>query len=356
MAEYVRGKYNNGASIDISSIPEDELKVAIKDWSQGYKSMEDFLWKCYNNGLETFGTNMGPLTYVDFNLEGSKKSQLCKMICATLKETNSSISFSHGVVNPLSSDSMDMHRIGVLKLECSKDESNQFINNLSAIIESGEEPPEEKLAEDIFELASFFIDKKSDIHSFMIESLDDGKYNFIIRPSQYLLFSRKLDTFFSNLGMVPSFSRSFRLIGWEIPSDNVQDLMAKVRTIKESFLENQSECLELPKKIEDGMEFYTIYNIKKSRFGDSVQGKQKLQEWLDKARELFEKCGNNNSFKDYFDWLYSEEEPENALSKSIEEMTGYGDTTMSQVTNGGAMLGEDKNIEDREDDSELKKQ
>ena len=48
-------KYNHKESIPLDSIPKKELDQAIKEWSQGSKSMEKLIRKSIANGIETNG-------------------------------------------------------------------------------------------------------------------------------------------------------------------------------------------------------------------------------------------------------------------------------------------------------------
>lgn len=61
-----KNKYNNGSSMPISGLSKDELKVAMKEWAEGSKTLEKLLWNCYNNGIETGGCHIkNRFAYID---------------------------------------------------------------------------------------------------------------------------------------------------------------------------------------------------------------------------------------------------------------------------------------------------
>ena len=65
-------KYNSGASIPISSLSDEELKIAIHEWAEGNDSLESLLWKCYKNGIETQGCHSGLNSYLQIGLKSPK--------------------------------------------------------------------------------------------------------------------------------------------------------------------------------------------------------------------------------------------------------------------------------------------
>ena len=72
-------KYNRMASIPISSLSEQELPIAIREWAEGNVHMENLLWACYKNGIETNSCHADESPYIGFYLD-SKKEEVLKLL------------------------------------------------------------------------------------------------------------------------------------------------------------------------------------------------------------------------------------------------------------------------------------
>ena len=76
-------KYNNIKSIPIESIPKEEIKIAIKEWAEGNKSLENLLWLCYEKNLKTSGSHAGARPFIDFKyqegLNNFKRREIIKL-------------------------------------------------------------------------------------------------------------------------------------------------------------------------------------------------------------------------------------------------------------------------------------
>jgi len=59
--------YNNIKSISIDSLPKDEIKIVIKELTEGDESMEKLLWVCYDKEIKTDGYHAGTGTYIGFS-------------------------------------------------------------------------------------------------------------------------------------------------------------------------------------------------------------------------------------------------------------------------------------------------
>ena len=51
--------YNDGKPTDIEDIPQEELSLAVKDWSEGSKSLEDAMTACIDSGIPTYASCKG---------------------------------------------------------------------------------------------------------------------------------------------------------------------------------------------------------------------------------------------------------------------------------------------------------
>ena len=83
--------------------------------------------------------------------------------------------------------------------------------------------------------------------------------------------------------------------------------------------------------------------MKKREYGETVEGKRRLEEWLNKAKKLW---NYGNVSEEFNDWLYQDEE-QTVLANSIDSMNAYGEVTNSQVYNAGTQIQRSK-LEERE--------
>ena len=336
MGDYVRGKYNTGKSLDIEQFSEEELREAIKDWSQGYESMEEFLWACYNNGIKTFGSNMGSLTYVDFRIDNTDIELLKRILAINASKENITIMFKNGSNNPIACDNLEKEGVSIWR-ECkNSNDSNMFIRDLTRVIKEDNRNNDTRVIDELFSFHKFFVDNKSDIG--FISMAHDESYDFMIQPSYYLYNSGILDDLISGAGLQKDGIRC-----WYLTASSLDELTEKIKECRERFIEANSPELQFPKKIKRYMNFYTIYQMKKMEYGENVEGKRRLEEWLNKAKKLW---NYGNVSEEFNDWLYQDEE-QTVLANSIDSMNAYGEVTNSQVYNAGTQIQRSK-LEERE--------
>ena len=334
MGDYVRGKYNTGKSLDIEQFSEEELREVIKDWSQGYESMEEFLWTCYNNGIKTFGSNMGSLTYVDFCMDNTDIELLKRILETSASKENITIIFQNGSNNPIGSDNLERETVSIWR-ECKNpNDSNMFIRDLTSEIKEDNQNNDTRVIDELFSFHNFFVDNKSDINIIRMDY--DENYSFRIQPSYYLYTSGILDDLISSAGLQKD---GFRC--WYLTASSLDELTEKIKECREKFIEANSPELQFPKKIKRGMNFYTIYQMKKREYGETVEGKRRLEEWLNEAKKLWD---YGRGLEEFNEWLYQDEE-QTALANSIDSMNAYSGVTNSQVYNAGTQIQRSKSEE-----------
>lgn len=116
-------KYNRMASIPISSLSEQELPIAIKEWAEDNVYMESLLWACYNNGVETDGCHADAFPYIGFHLD-SKKEGVLKLLNASQNIKGTSFLVMPDGGNPLSGP-LESPNFNTL-FRCSRKKRNRF--------------------------------------------------------------------------------------------------------------------------------------------------------------------------------------------------------------------------------------
>ena len=60
------GRWNNGSSIHIKTIPKEQIGEAIEEWAEGSEPLKDLLWSCYERGILTDECHWGGGSYISF--------------------------------------------------------------------------------------------------------------------------------------------------------------------------------------------------------------------------------------------------------------------------------------------------
>ena len=77
-------KWNTGASIPVTSLTLEELKEAIHEWAEGCDELEELLWACYHNGLETSESHVAEHNnYFSFYISEKSEEQAKRLLTAT---------------------------------------------------------------------------------------------------------------------------------------------------------------------------------------------------------------------------------------------------------------------------------
>ena len=105
-------KYSDGSSIDIQSLSPQELKIAIKEWAEGDASLENLLWICHENQIETNGCNIHKSSYISLFTNNSK-DKIVKMLNIAQSFTETEVHISPDGGNPFSGPNWDRPYISI---------------------------------------------------------------------------------------------------------------------------------------------------------------------------------------------------------------------------------------------------
>lgn len=279
-------KYNRMASIPISSLSEQELPIAIKEWAEDNVYMESLLWACYNNGVETDGCHADAFPYIGFHLD-SKKEGVLKLLNASQNIKGTSFLVMPDGGNPLSGPDWNRPILTLCFDAQEKREIDSILEKLTLSLTSNQENLNtDDLFAQLLEIAHFFANKESGLDFCALHNQDDS-YSFITRAEK--LNFEYYNSLLQNAGLqLVETPEDWWCNEWSIEGNDAQSLLSKVKTGIASIMQNYS--LEKPTEISEEMSFNAMARIKKREFGDSLEGQQKFKKW---AREEWNKRTNN---------------------------------------------------------------
>lgn len=282
-------KYNNGSSIPIENLSASELRESIKEWSEGNKALEQLLWTCLDNGVETHGSHVGPNSYLDIIVNDSY-DKVRNMIYSVQDIDGFRLMCTPDGGNPFSSKYFYKASIsfGFFDFENEEDISKVF-ERINLSFNYTEQ--KESTFDVMLDLYKFFEEKESNL-VFCME-YDSGKYK--LRFDLYGLYNRE---YFLNLFekcgidiLDVSSCGNPNLFSWSFEEKSANEFVCKTREFYQLIVKNYS--LDLPNIITNDMTFETIARIKRRYFGDSPSGVKKFDEWLKKEKEIRNKKINN---------------------------------------------------------------
>ena len=275
------------ASIPISSLSDQELPIAIKEWAEGNLYLESLLWACYKNGIETNGCHAGAFPYIGFYLD-SKKEEVLKLLNASQNIKGSLFMVRPDGGNPFSGPGWNRPYLTLCFEAGEKREVDSIFEKLTLALTSSKE---ELNIDNVFfpqllDLAIFFANKESGLDFSALHN-QDGSYSFIVRAEKTNF--EYYNSLLQNTGLqLEETPKDWWCNEWSMEGTEAQTLLQKIRPCIASIIQNYS--LEKPTNISDEMSFDVIARIKKREFGDSLEGQQKFSEWL---QEEWDKKTNN---------------------------------------------------------------
>lgn len=279
-------KYNRMASIPISSLSEQELPIAIREWAEGNVYMENLLWACYNNGVETGGCHADASPYISFYLD-SKKEEILKLLSVAQNIKGTSFLVMPDGGNPLSGPDWNRPVLSLWFEAQEKREVDFILKKLTLALTSNQEDLNtDNFFTQLLDLAYFFTNKESGLDFCSFHNQDDS-FSFIMRAEKTNF--EYYNSLLQNAGLqLVETSEYWWCNEWSMEGNEAQALSQKIKTCIASIMQNYS--LEKPTEISEEMSFNAIARVKKREFGDSLEGQEKFAEWL---QEEWTKRTNN---------------------------------------------------------------
>lgn len=271
-------KYNNIKSIPIESIPKKEITKAIKEWSEGDKSMERLLWSCYNKNIKTCGCHAGSRPYIEFKYQENIE-KIIPLIEVTQEQLDSQILIMVDGGNPFSGPEWYIPSIGFgLKTEY-KDEADTFFDKLTKSLEDENTNNKHFL----LELLNFFLEKETSLLLRFIHQ-KDNKYTFYIESKSITEERYKYyNSLFTKAGLEEGINKNEDMPNshyWKIESNEISDIINKLNSITEYITNNFS--YDIPKSEDEVISLSSLALYKKR-----ILCEEEFNDWLDQKKNEY---------------------------------------------------------------------
>lgn len=295
-----REKYNNKSSIDINSLSKEELAVAIREWAEGDPYLEKFLWRCYENNVETMACNSSWI-YIDF----SPYSEIEK-----IKNILDSVSDANGFQIMVKPDgghpfSGNMFYKTVISLSLingyTKKENDVFFTRMINSLDK-KENSNNKMIDNMFDLCLFFSGKESEL-SFRLR-LENNSYIFMVDLNAKSRYDYYNDIF-TKVGM--EYVEEDK--SWQISSKDKDDFTRKLSNIKEHLISSYS--LNLKDKLDEDMsfneKFVFLHRKYIEKYGNDTLFMNILSDFEKRMYKEEKRIKMaNGTFEEYNNWLNNE--------------------------------------------------
>lgn len=267
------GEYNQKKSISVKKLSEEELDIAIKDWAENDPSLENLLRTCYKNNIETIGCHVGPRSYLEFFVNSSYK-KIINLLSKAEQINKSEVLLMPDGGNPNSGDDWYKPSLTLSFSNVTNEEVDNYFNQLSKSIN---QDLKEGIYSKILKLYDFLINKES---SLLLRIGNKEKYYFEI---ELLFRNSKLDYFnelFKSQNLV--YRRiTDKVHSWKLEEIDYDVFKNKLDKIINYIINNYS--LGLPEYSElESFSSKALY--KKREFGDTEEGRIKLDKWIENNR------------------------------------------------------------------------
>ena len=271
-------KYNYTKSIPLDSIPKEELKKAIHEWSEGNVELEKLLWTCYEKGIETNSSHgeIDPFFGVRYKKEA--KDAIARMITETLKYPKSQALLSPFSPNPFGGEEWYLPSITMGIFSEKEEEGRKYFADVNEAISNREEV----LFSKTLELLEFLSDKYDKLCIRIVHYNDE--YIFSIEGNMKEERLSILNNIFTKAGLSIE-EKDIPIKNWTIKSKNPQELDKHLETIINQIIDNY--IIETPQRVED-LEGLTLQALFKIKHIKTEQDRVDYDKWLELQRKLLD--------------------------------------------------------------------
>lgn len=270
-------KYNHIKSIPIESIPKEEIKMAISEWAEGDKALENLLWICYEKGLKTCGSHAGARPFIDFIYQ----EELNRLVCLfekiqTIKGSDIYVQIDGG--NPFSGDNFDKASISIGN-DCEyKKDTDLFFDMLSETLQKN---MDEKKDHPLLKMINFLNEKGTGLR-LRFKYNRDNSYEFSIESSilnedRYKYYSELFKKTNMNEEIINLFDDKKRC-NWRIKSNNLEEIIDKMNNISDII---ESDFKLEPETDENKIVDFTLL----AKYKKQTLSKDDFDNWLKVKRE-----------------------------------------------------------------------
>ena len=274
-------KYNNMKSIPIDSLTLDELRVAIKEWSEDNESLEKLLWCCKNNNVETMGCHVSKVSYLEIRINDSEK-EILKLMDVTFKKDDFQIILNPDGGNPFSGAEWYKPSFTFVTRVSNLEENDIYFDELRNELENKEKFINNEFYSKILNLHKFFIEKESCL-SFKIKYSKQQGYSFLITVYKRNKDFNYFNTLFTEAGLTLEDTNIDERKLWKIEIKDKREFEEKTKNIISHII--NKFALEKPTEENKIDNLFSLALFKKRNFGESEEGKKQLNEWIEKEFE-----------------------------------------------------------------------
>ena len=283
-------KYNNRKAIPVESLKKEELKEAVHEWAEGSEGLEKLIWSCINLEMETSGSNYKTRgSYLEMwtdKYTEEKKELLYRLLYTNIKYPDSDLALAPDGGNPYSGPNWSRPYITFGFNTNSLEESNERFEELDASLSSKDSIPEayRLLFDELMQIQEFLTGKESRLNvSFAHTQNDVYELNMEIRKRDEN--KNRKEEIINKTGI------KFEKQETDAPYDSyvlrgkrVADLLENIIKLRETI--STEWDIELRNEISPTDSFFDRVLIKKRQFGDSEEGRKKLNLWLQSFLEV----------------------------------------------------------------------
>lgn len=282
-------KYNNGSSIPVNELSNEEREKAMKEWAEGDENLEKLLHICFEKGIETVGCHVGPKSYIQF-CRNDENYDFINMLNRAFKSKCSSIQANpDGALIPFSGQNWYEPSITIDFNAKNKNDTTNFFADLNDSLLSFENQDKISILNSFLDLCDFFEYKNSCL-DFVLYHTEDDKYKFLVglyrRPKAFDYCNKLFET----AGLQrEDVSEDCPVNQWYLLSDDLEEFNDSLNKATNCIIENFS--LEAPdlEELSSSNNFIALVRYARFKSKNSIVEEQKFNEWLELKKEEYDK-------------------------------------------------------------------
>lgn len=271
-------------SIPVKSLGDKELKQAITDWSEGNRHLKKLLWRCYKAGVETSGCHSGhrkSTPYVDFQIEGTARTKLRKILSSTLDLGDAEVFLSFGG-NPWSGP--DWYKPVVLTAPLKVEYTTIFFKSLIASLKEKKESQNDEIVKAFMDIYESMRDRETPL-KFRMRVYEGECYKISIECFENNRDWKYYTELFTSIGFKEERNPRYpdSIILWENIANGREEIKSMLQEL--NYTLKTKWTLELPEEITEDMSVVSRALLMRRKFGTDRKGIELLNKWLNDNKE-----------------------------------------------------------------------
>jgi len=266
-------------TIPVYSLTDEERKEAIHEWAEGNEYLEELLWNCYKNGIETSGCHYGQRSYFDIRVN-DEQNKVKKMLYLARNIPKVQILVQMEGHNPKSGPDWYKPNLGFATFSVAEADQDILFNTLNDALKNGDNisVPEKDAFSTMVDIYDFFLDKGSSL-MFRVRKDEEGKFKYYAELTGRKTTVPYCEELFTKAGMTRNLETDSPFPEWSLEAADYEELTEKMTHFRDVVLSEWS--LEAPQEITDDLTASEKALIKRREFGDSEEGQRKLIKYFE---------------------------------------------------------------------------